>query len=48
MRRKPRYAGRTVMLIDENAISQSEHSGLFYKTANGTTFVGSPETRSEW
>jgi C-terminal processing protease CtpA/Prc len=39
---KPRYAGRTVMLIDENAISQSEHSGLFYKTANGTTFIGSP------
>jgi C-terminal processing protease CtpA/Prc len=39
---KPRYAGKTVMLIDESAISQSEHSGLFYKTANGTTFIGSP------
>jgi C-terminal processing protease CtpA/Prc len=41
---KPRYAGKTVMLIDENAISQSEHSGLFYKTANGTTLIGSPTT----
>jgi len=36
-----RYQGETVMLIDERAISQSEHSGLFYKTANGTVFVGS-------
>jgi C-terminal processing protease CtpA/Prc len=41
---KPRYGGKTVMLIDENAVSQSEHSGLFYKTANGTTFIGSPTT----
>ncbi|MEO8593974.1 MAG: hypothetical protein ABI759_11695 [Candidatus Solibacter sp.] len=24
------------------AISQSEHSGLFYRTANGTVFIGSP------
>jgi len=30
------------MLIDERAISQSEHSGLFYKTANSTVFIGSP------
>lgn len=41
---KPRYAGKTILLIDERAISQSEHSGLFYKTANGTTFIGSPTT----
>jgi C-terminal processing protease CtpA/Prc len=39
---KPRYKGKTVMLIDERAISQSEHSGLFYRTANGTVFIGSP------
>jgi C-terminal processing protease CtpA/Prc len=39
---KPRYAGKTVMLIDERAISQSEHSGLFYRAANGTKFIGSP------
>jgi C-terminal processing protease CtpA/Prc len=41
---KPRYRGKTVMLIDERAISQSEHSGLFYKAANGTVFVGSLTT----
>jgi C-terminal processing protease CtpA/Prc len=41
---KPRYQGKTVMLIDERAISQSEHSGLFYRAANGTVFVGSPTT----
>ena len=41
---KPRYQGRTVMLIDDRAISQSEHSGLFYRAANGTKFIGSPTT----
>jgi C-terminal processing protease CtpA/Prc len=39
---KPRYQGKTVILIDDRAQSQSEHSGLFYRTAGGTTFVGSP------
>jgi C-terminal processing protease CtpA/Prc len=39
---KPRYEAPTVMLIDDRAISQSEHSGLFYEVANGTKFVGSP------
>ncbi len=39
---KSRYAGKTVMLIDERAISQSEHSGLFFRAANGTRFIGSP------
>ncbi len=38
----PLYRGRTVMLIDERAISQSEHTGLFFEAANGTTFIGSP------
>jgi C-terminal processing protease CtpA/Prc len=38
---KWRYSGETVMLIDERAISQSEHSGLFYRTTNGTKFIGS-------
>ncbi|HYO53229.1 S41 family peptidase [Archangium sp.] len=38
----PLYRGRTVMLIDERAISQSEHTGLFFAAANGTTFIGSP------
>jgi C-terminal processing protease CtpA/Prc len=35
------YAGKTVMLIDDRAISQSEHSGLFYEAAAGITFIGS-------
>jgi C-terminal processing protease CtpA/Prc len=39
-----RYLGKTAMLIDERAISQSEHSGLFYKTANDTVFIGGPTT----
>jgi C-terminal processing protease CtpA/Prc len=39
---KPLYRGKTVMLIDERAISQSEHTGLFFEAANGTTFLGSP------
>jgi C-terminal processing protease CtpA/Prc len=38
----PLYRGRTVMLIDERAINQSEHTGLFFEAANGTTFIGSP------
>ena len=38
------YDKPTVMLIDERAISQSEHTGLFLKAANNTTFVGSQTT----
>jgi C-terminal processing protease CtpA/Prc len=38
----PLYRGRTLTLIDERAISQSEHTCLFFEAANGTTFVGSP------
>jgi C-terminal processing protease CtpA/Prc len=37
-----KYTGRTVMLIDERAISQAEHTGLFLEAANGTKFVGTP------
>jgi C-terminal processing protease CtpA/Prc len=36
------YSRPTVMLIDDRAISQAEHTGLFFKSANGTTFIGSP------
>jgi C-terminal processing protease CtpA/Prc len=39
---KPRYKGKTILLIDDLAVSQSEHSGMMYKTANGTIFIGSP------
>ena len=38
---KPRYTGKTVMLIDDRAISQSEHMGLWFESANGTKFIGS-------
>ena len=38
----PKYMHPTVMLIDDRAISQSEHSGLFYEAANGTRFIGTP------
>jgi C-terminal processing protease CtpA/Prc len=41
---QPVFPGKTVMLIDERAISQSEHSGLFFRAANGTEFIGSPTT----
>ncbi len=38
-----RYGGRLFVLIDERAISQSEHTALFFKAAAGNvTFVGSP------
>jgi C-terminal processing protease CtpA/Prc len=36
-----RYQGKTVMLIDERALSQAEHTGLFFESANGTKFIGS-------
>jgi C-terminal processing protease CtpA/Prc len=38
------YKGKTVMLIDERAASQSEHTGLFLRAANGTVFIGSRTT----
>jgi C-terminal processing protease CtpA/Prc len=38
---KWKYKGKTVTLIDERAISQSEHTGLFLEAACATTFVGS-------
>jgi C-terminal processing protease CtpA/Prc len=41
-RRLPLYTRPTVMLIDDRAISQSEHSGLFFEAANGTRFIGTP------
>jgi C-terminal processing protease CtpA/Prc len=35
------YKGQTVMLMDERALSQAEHTGLFLRAANGTKFIGS-------
>lgn len=37
-----RYPGKVVMLINEFAISQSEHTCLFFESATDVTFVGSP------
>ncbi len=36
------YPGKIVVLIDDRAISQSEHSCLFYQETAGAIFVGSP------
>jgi hypothetical protein len=38
------YKGKVVMLIDENAISQSEHTALFFESATDVTFIGTPTT----
>ena len=38
----PVYQGRIVVLIDDRAISQAEHTCLFLAEAAGATFVGSP------
>jgi C-terminal processing protease CtpA/Prc len=35
------YSGRTVMLIDERALSEAEWTGLLFEAANGTKFIGS-------
>ena len=37
-----RYKGRIVVLINEEAISQAEHTCLFLEAAAGATFVGTP------
>lgn len=36
------YTRPTFMLIDERAISQSEHTGLVFEAVANTTFIGSP------
>jgi hypothetical protein len=37
-----KYAGKTVMLVDERTIGCGEEAGLFLEAANKTDFVGSP------
>jgi C-terminal processing protease CtpA/Prc len=39
---KPLYTGKVVVLIDNRAISQAEHTCLFFEQAAGATFAGSP------
>ena len=36
------YRGKVVMLINEDAISQSEHTCLFFAAATDVTFIGTP------
>jgi C-terminal processing protease CtpA/Prc len=36
------YKGKVVMLIDENAQSQSEHTAMFFESATDVTFIGMP------
>ena len=36
------YKGKVVMLINEEAISRSEHGALFFEAATDVTFVGTP------
>ena len=36
------YKGKVVMLIDENAQSQSEHTAMFFEAATDVTFIGTP------
>jgi C-terminal processing protease CtpA/Prc len=36
------YKGKVVMLINEEAISQAEHTCLFFEAATNVTFIGSP------
>lgn len=38
----PKYLGPTALLIDERTISKGEHTGMFFKAANQTTFIGGP------
>ena len=39
---KPRYTGKVVMLINERAISQAEHTCLIFSAATDVTFIGTP------
>src|SRR5262249_29255266 len=41
---KARYQGKVVVLIDEWAISQAEHTCLAFAAATEVTFIGSPTT----
>ena len=44
---KPRYRGRVIVLIDDRAISQSEHTAMFFEAANRPLFVGAPSTGAD-
>ena len=41
------YKGKTVMLIDERTIGNSEHLGLALEAANNTEFLGTPSAGAD-
>ena len=41
---KPPYRGKVIVLIDARAISQSEHTAMFFEAAANPIFVGTPTT----
>ncbi|MBV8858768.1 MAG: hypothetical protein JOZ02_17695 [Acidobacteria bacterium] len=43
-RRGDVYRGKVVVLINEDAISQAEHTCMFFEAATDVTFVGTPTT----
>lgn len=45
--RPPIYKGKTVALIDERTIGDSENAGLLFEAANKTEFVGVPSAGAE-
>lgn len=45
--RQPTYKGKTVALIDERTIGDSEYAGLLFEAANKTEFVGVPSAGAE-
>lgn len=38
------YKGKVVMLINEDAVSQAEHTCMFFEAATDVTFIGTPTT----
>jgi C-terminal processing protease CtpA/Prc len=44
---KPRYSGKVVMLINEQAISAAEHTCLAFSAATDVTFIGTPTVGSD-
>jgi C-terminal processing protease CtpA/Prc len=45
--RAPLYQGKTIALIDERTIGESEYAGLLLEAANKTEFAGSPTAGAE-
>jgi C-terminal processing protease CtpA/Prc len=44
---KPHYRGKTVGLIDERTLGESEYAALLFEAANKTEFVGAPSAGAD-